>query len=117
MARTCPSIRKWRPTIRSSVKLYVASFDDFVQFKRRRRMSPIVKVFGCRPAMSDLSPQCATKRTSIIVIDLSVHLLALSACDALARARPVGEPCVARAIGQACERRIAAKTEIRRARG
>src|SRR5229473_2680948 len=36
--------------------------------------------------------------------------------DALARARPVGEPCVARAIGQAFERRIAAKTEIGSAR-
>jgi hypothetical protein len=32
---------------------------------------------------------------------------------ALARARPVGEPGVARAIGQAFERRVAAETEIR----
>jgi len=43
--------------------------------------------------------------------------LALSACNALARARPVGKPCVARAIGQAFERRIAAKTEIRKPGG
>src|SRR6266446_1504928 len=63
-------------------------------------------------AMSDLSPQCATKRTSINVIDLSVHPLALSAHDALAGARPVGEPGMARAVGQAFERRVAAKTEI-----
>src|SRR5207244_9726614 len=66
--------------------------------------------------MSDLSPQCATKQTSINVMDLSAHPLALSACNALARARPIGKPCVARAIGQAFERRVAAKTEIRKAR-
>ncbi len=51
--------------------------------------------------MSGLSPQCATKRTSINVVDLSAHPLALSAHHALARARPVGKPCVTRAIGQA----------------
>jgi hypothetical protein len=66
--------------------------------------------------MSDLSPQCATKRTSINVIGLSVHPLASPPHDALARAGPVGEPCVARAIGQALKRRIAAKTEIRKPR-
>src|SRR6476659_2665522 len=65
--------------------------------------------------MSDVSPQCATKRTSINIT--SVHSLALSAHDALARARPVGEARVARAIGQALKRRVAAKTEIRKARG
>jgi hypothetical protein len=37
--------------------------------------------------------------------------------DALAGARPVGEPAVACAIGQAFDRRVAAKTEIRRTRG
>src|ERR1700737_1174221 len=37
--------------------------------------------------------------------------------DALARARPVGEPGVARAIGQAFDRRVAAETEILVARG
>jgi hypothetical protein len=37
--------------------------------------------------------------------------------DALARARPVGEPGVARAIGQAFDRGVAAKTEILGARG
>ena len=40
----------------------------------------------------------------------------LTSRDALARARPVGEPGVACAIGQAFERRIAAKTGIRGAR-
>src|SRR5258708_35364193 len=73
-------------------------------------------LFGPR-TMSDLSPQCATKRTSINVIDLSVHPLALSAPNALARARAVGEPCVARAIGHALKRRVAAKAEIRKPRG
>jgi len=37
--------------------------------------------------------------------------------DALAGARPVGEPCVARAIGQAFGRRVAAETKIRSTRG
>src|SRR4030081_3439030 len=37
--------------------------------------------------------------------------------DALARTRPVGEPGVARAIGQAFERGVAAETEILGARG
>src|ERR1700687_2233128 len=37
--------------------------------------------------------------------------------DALARAWPVGEPGMARAIGQAFDRRVTAKTEIRGARG
>src|ERR1700716_2825188 len=37
--------------------------------------------------------------------------------DALARARPVGEPGVAGAIGQAFDRRVAAETEILGARG
>src|SRR6267142_3773084 len=37
--------------------------------------------------------------------------------DALTRARPVGEPGVAGAIGQAVDRRVAAETEILGARG
>src|ERR1019366_8558543 len=37
--------------------------------------------------------------------------------NALARARPVGEPAVTRAIGQAFDRRVAAETEILGARG
>src|ERR1700675_976698 len=37
--------------------------------------------------------------------------------DALTRARPVGEPGVACAIGQAFDRRVAAETEILGARG
>ena len=41
----------------------------------------------------------------------------LSPYDALAGARAVGEPGVARAIGQAIDRRIAAETEILGARG
>src|SRR5882672_9500677 len=42
--------------------------------------------------------------------------LASSSRDALARARPVGEPGMARAIGQALDRGVAAKTEILGAR-
>src|SRR5256885_17192947 len=79
-------------------------------------MSPLMALFG-PPTPSGLSPQCATKRTSINVIDLSAHPLALSACDALPRARSIRQSCMARAVGQACERRVAAKTEIRKPGG